>query len=198
MEKPAAAEHPINDVMRRRWSPRAFAPRPMPRADILTVLEAARWAASSYNQQPWHFLVATRDDEARFAQLLDCLVPGNQVWACNASLLILTVTKRTFDHNDKPNSCCVHDIGLAACQLVLQATELGYVTHQMAGIEAEKIREVYDVPEGYDPVTGIAVGYAGNPDSLPDDLREMELASRTRRPFDEYVFADSWGKPAGL
>ena len=138
MEKPALADHPINDTMRRRWSPRAFTPRPMPRADILTLLEATRWAASSFNQQPWHFLVATRDDEERFAQLLDCLVPGNQVWARNASLLILTVTKRTFDHNDSPNSCAVHDIGLAACQLVLQATELGYATHQMAGIEAEK------------------------------------------------------------
>ena len=197
MEKPALADHPINEAMKRRWSPRAFDPRPMPRADILTLLEAARWAASSFNQQPWHFLVATRDQEERFAQLLDCLVPGNQVWARNASLLILTVTKRTFDHNNSPNSCCVHDIGLAACQLVLQATELGYTTHQMAGIEADKIREVYGVPEGYDPVTGIAVGYPGDPDTLPDDLREMELGARTRRPFDEYIFADRWGQPAG-
>ena len=197
MEKPALADHPINEAMKRRWSPRAFDPRPMPRADILTILEAARWAASSFNQQPWHFLVATRDQEERFAQLLDCLVPGNQVWARNASLLILTVTKQTFDHNNSPNSCCVHDIGLAACQLVLQATELGYATHQMAGIEADKIREVYGVPEGYDPVTGIAVGYPGDPDTLPDDLREMELGARTRRPFDEYIFADRWGQPAG-
>ena len=197
MEKPALADHPIHEMMKRRWSPRAFEPRPMPRADILTLLEAARWAASSFNQQPWHFLVATRDDADRFAQLLDCLVPGNQVWARNASLLILTVTKRTFDHNDSPNSCCVHDIGLAACQLVLQATELGYATHQMAGIEPDKIREVYGVPEGYDPVTGIAVGYAGDPDSLPDDLREMELEARTRRPFNAFVFADRWGQSAG-
>ena len=197
MEKPAQADHPIHEMMKRRWSPRAFAPRPMPRADILTLLEAARWAASSFNQQPWHLLVATRDQEERFAQLLSCLVPGNQVWAQNASLLILTVTKRTFDHNDSPNSCCVHDIGLAACQLVLQATVLGYATHQMAGIEAEKIREVYGVPEVFDPVTGIAVGYPGDPDTLPDDLREMELEARTRRPFDEFVFADRWGQSAG-
>ena len=198
MKKPAAADHPIHDLMRQRWSPRAFAPRPLPRADILTLLEAARWAASSFNQQPWHFLVATRDDEERFAQMLECLVPGNQVWARDASLLILTVTKRTFDHNNAPNSCAVHDIGLTACQLVLQATALGLATHQMAGIEPEKIRETYGVPEGFDPVTGIAVGYAGDPDTLPDDLREMELAPRTRRPFDEFVFADGWGQPAGL
>ena len=197
MEKPALADHPIHEMMKRRWSPRAFEPRAMPRADILTLLEAARWAASSFNQQPWHFLVATRDDEERFAQLLDCLVPGNQVWARDASLLIITVTKQTFDHNDKPNSCCVHDIGLTACQLVLQATELGYATHQMAGIEHDKIRARYRVPEGFDPVTGIAVGYAGDPDSLPDDLREMELEARTRRPFSGFVFADRWGQPAG-
>ncbi len=197
MEKPALADHPIHEIMVRRWSPRAFAPRPLPREQILILLEAARWAASSFNQQPWHFLVATRDDEARFAQMLECLVPGNQVWARDASLLILTVTKGTFDHNGKPNSCAVHDIGLTACQLVLQATALGLATHQMAGIEADKIREVYGVPEGFDPVTGIAVGYPGDPDTLPDDLREMELAPRTRRPFAEFVFADGWGNPAG-
>lgn len=197
MEKPAAAEHPIHDMMVRRWSPRAFAPRPLPREQVLTLLEAARWAASSFNQQPWHFLVATREDEERFAALLDCLVPGNQVWARNASMLIVTVTKQTFDHNDKPNSCCVHDIGLAACQLVLQATEMGLATHQMAGIEPDKIRARYGVPEGYDPVTAIAVGYSGDPDSLPDDLREMELEARARRPFAEWVFADGWGNPAG-
>ena len=197
MEKPAANEHPIHDLMVQRWSPRAFTPRPLPRKDILTLLDAARWAASSFNQQPWHLLVATMEDEERFAQLLDCLVPGNQVWARNASLLIVTVTKRTFDHNGKPNVCAEHDIGLFAGQLVLQATALGLATHQMAGIEADKIRERYGVPEGYDPVTGIAVGYPGDPDSLPDDLREMELEARVRRPFDEFVFADGWGKPAG-
>ena len=197
MEKPAAAEHPIHDMMVRRWSPRAFDPRPLPREQILTILEAARWAASSFNQQPWHFLVAAREDEARFAALLDCLVPGNRVWARNASLLIVTVTKQTFDHNDKPNSCCVHDIGLAACQLVLQATEMGLATHQMAGIEPDKVRARYGVPEGYDPVTAIAVGYPGDPDSLPDDLREMELEARARRPFAAWVFADGWGNPAG-
>ena len=197
MEKPAATDHPIHDMMVRRWSPRAFDPRPLPREQVLTLLEAARWAASSFNQQPWHFLVAARQDEERFAALLDCLVPGNQVWAHNASLLIVTVTKRTFDHNDKPNSCCVHDIGLAACQLVLQATEMGLATHQMAGIEPDKVRARYGVPEGYDPVTAIAVGYPGDPDSLPDDLREMELEARTRRPFAEWVFADGWGSPAG-
>ena len=197
MEKPAANEHPIHDLMVQRWSPRAFTPRPLPRAQILTLLDAARWAASSFNQQPWHLLVATMEDEERFAQLLDCLVPGNQVWARNASLLIITVTKRTFDHNGKPNVCAEHDIGLFAGQLVLQATALGLATHQMAGIEADKIRAVYGVPEGYDPLTGIAVGYPGDPDSLPDDLREMELEARTRRPFDAFVFADGWGKPAG-
>ena len=197
MEKPAAADHPIHDLMRRRWSPRAFTPRPLPRAQILVLLEAARWAASSFNQQPWHFIVATRDEEERFAQLLDCLVPGNQTWARDASLLIVTVTKRTFDHNGKPNVCAEHDIGLTACQLVLQATALGLATHQMAGIEPDKIRARYGVPEGFDPVTGIAVGYPGDPDSLPDDLREMELEERTRRPFDAFVFADRWGQPAG-
>ena len=126
-------------------------------------------------------------------------MPGNQVWARNASLLILTVTKRTFDHNNSPNSCCVHDIGLAACQLVLQATELGYATHQMAGIEG-----------GQDPGGLRCAGGLRPCDRdrrrlsrwtripLPDDLREMELGERTRRPFNEYIFTDRWGQPAAI
>ena len=115
-------------------------------------------------------------------------MPGNQVWARNASLLILTVTKRTFDHNDSPNSCCVHDIGLTACQLVLQATEMGYATHQMAGIEADKIRETYGVPEGYDPVTGSPSAIPGTRIPSPTTSARWSLGARTRRPFDEWVF----------
>lgn len=197
MEKPADNDHPIHDLLRARWSPRAFQPRPVRPEHIRSLLEAARWAASSYNQQPWHFLVATKDDAERFAQMLDCLVPGNQAWAKAAPLLILTVAKLDFD-DGKPNRHAVHDLGLAASQLVLQATALGLSVHQMAGIEADKIRARYAVPDGFDPMTGIAVGYAGEPNMLSDRLRGMEEAPRTRRATEDFVFAGTWGRSADL
>ncbi len=197
MEKPADNDHPIHDLLRTRWSPRAFQPRLIPPEHVRSLLEAARWAASSYNQQPWHFLIATRDDTEQFAQMLDCLVPGNQAWAKAAPLLILTVAKLDFD-DGKPNRHAVHDLGLAASQLVLQATALGLFAHQMAGIEADKIRARYAVPDGFDPVAAIAVGYAGEPSMLSDRLRSMEESSRTRRAIDDFVFAGTWGRGADL
>jgi nitroreductase len=197
MEKPASNDHPIHDLLKKRWSPRAFDPRPIPPEHIRSILEAARWAASSYNQQPWHFLVATNDDADAFATMVDCLVPGNQSWAKNAPLLILTVAKADFD-NGKPNHHAAHDVGQAAAQLTAQATELGLFVHQMAGIEADKIRAAYNVPAGFAPLTAIAVGYAGDRGSLEEKMREMEIAPRTRRPFGEFVFDGAWGRSADL
>ena len=197
MEKPASNDHPIHELLKKRWSPRAFDDRPIPADHIRSMLEAARWAASSYNQQPWHFLVATKDDAEGFARMVDCLVPGNQGWAKNAALLILTVAKADFD-NGKPNHHAAHDVGLAAAQLVMQATDLGLFAHQMAGIEIDKIRATYNVPEGFDPLTAIAVGYGGDPSTLDGKMREMEESTRTRRPFDAFVFAGRWGEGARL
>lgn len=196
MEKKADPRHPIHDLIARRWSPRAFEPKPVPAATLRSLLEASRWAASSFNEQPWYFLVARREDSKEFEKMLGCLTEGNQSWAKNAGVLILTVARLAFTRNDKPNRVAIHDIGQAAAHLALQATDMGLFVHQMAGIERDKIRETFGVPEGYDPVTAIAIGYAGGLDLLPEKLRAMEEKPRERKPQEEWVFQDGWGKPA--
>jgi nitroreductase len=196
MDKKAKTDHPVHELIARRWSPRALEPRPVP-ADVLrSLLEAARWAASAFNEQPWRFIVARRDDTEEFETMLGCLVEGNQTWARNAGALILTAARSTYTHNDKPNRHAWHDLGQAAANLCLQAIEMGLFAHQMAGILPDKVRETYGVPEGFEVVTGIAVGYAGNPDELPDKLREAELAPRSRKAHDEFVFRGGWERSA--
>jgi nitroreductase len=198
MEKPADANYPIHDLLSRRWSPRAFATRPVEAEQIQRLLEAARWASSCFNEQPWVFIVATADQPAEHAKLLGCLVEGNQVWAKQAPLLMITLAKQHFDHNDKPNRHALHDIGLAVGNLVVQATAMDLVVHQMAGILPDIIRTSYAVPAGYEPVTGLAIGYSGDPSTLPDEIRERELAPRSRKTLKEFVFSETWGRSPGF
>jgi nitroreductase len=197
MDKPAKTDHPVHELIVERWSPRAFDPRPVDASQIRSLLEAARWAASSFNEQPWTFLVARREDTERFETMLGCLMSANQSWAGNAGVLILTVAKRTFSRNDRPNRVADHDIGLAAASLTFQATALGLQVHQMAGIEMDKIRETYNVPAGYDPVTAIAIGHQGALEDLPEELQGLEKQPRQRKPQSEWVFEDRWDNPAG-
>ena len=198
MDKTAETLHPVHPLIAQRWSPRAFAPRPVSREHLRSLLEAARWAASSFNEQPWTFLVARREEPAEFKRMLECLVPGNQAWAQHAPVLMLTVVKRAFTRGGKPNRVAEHDVGLAAAQLTLQAESLGLRVHQMGGIELDKIRSTYGLPVGYDPLTGIAVGYEGEPASLSGELHELEVAPRERRPQEAFVFEGSWGRPASF
>lgn len=194
MEKPADTQYPIHDLLSRRWSPRAFAERAVEPEKIQRLFEAARWASSCFNEQPWMFMMATIAQPSEHAKLLRCLVEGNQVWAKRAPLLIITFAKLHFSHNSKPNLHAFHDIGLAVGNLVVQATAMDLVVHQMAGIHPEIIRTSYVVPEGYNPVTGLAIGYSGDPSSLPEEIRERELAPRSRKTLQEFVFSKTWGE----
>ena len=196
MKKPASSGHPIHELIRERWSPRAFLDKPVEEAKLLSILEAARWAPSSYNEQPWFFLVARKMDPSEFAKLLGCLVEANQAWAKAASVLMISVVKRTFDHNGKPNRCALHDVGLASENMVLEAVAQGLAAHGMAGIEMEKIRELYGLPENCEAVAGWAIGYAGEPEMLEGTLRERELAPREWRELGEFVFGAKWGETA--
>ena len=194
--KLARPDHPILPVIAERWSPYAYDPRPVEREKLLSCLEAARWAPSSYNEQPWTFILAERTDAAAFAKALDCLVEGNQAWAKNVGLLMLTVVARSFTKNGKPNAACEHDVGLAAGNMVLQATALGLQGHQMIGIVAAKVRAAYQVPDGHDPLTAIAIGYPANvPAGTTDPLGQRDLTPRGRKPLSETVVS-SWGKAA--
>lgn len=198
MEKPADAQYPILDLLRRRWSPRAFADRLVEPEKLRGLLEAARWAPSSYNEQPWSFLVATKDDPENFQRLLSCLVEGNQAWAQFAPVLMISIARLNFAQNGQPNRHAFHDVGLAAENLVIQAMALDLMVHQMAGFYPDKAREVFRIPPGYEPVAAIAAGYPGEPDRLPEKLRQRELAPRTRKMLREFVFGGEWGRPAGV
>ena len=193
MEKPAPVDYPVHPLIRRRWSPSAFSDKPVDPEILRSLFEAVRWAPSSFNEQPWFFIVATRDDSVAFERLLACLTPGNQKWAKRAPVLILSAAKMNFEHNGKPNRHAFHDVGLAVENLVLQATSMDLFVHQMAGFDREKARETYQIPEGFEPVAAIAVGYGGEPEDLPEDLRGRELAERKRRLTDSFVFSGRWG-----
>jgi nitroreductase len=186
-------------VLRDRWSPRAFADTPVQPAELHRLFEAARWAASSYNEQPWRFIVATTDDQPGFEKLLSCLVEANQAWAKAAPVLALTIAKQAFTKNGNPNRCCEHDIGLAMGNLSAQATAEGLVVHQMAGIDQDQCRKVYGIPDGYHAFSAFAVGHVGDPASLPQEwMRNAEAAPRTRMSFDQFIFADAFGKASPL
>ncbi len=194
----ADTEHPIHDLLRRRWSPRAFAARPVEAEKLRSLLEAARWAPSSFNEQPWSFIVATKDDLPAYERLLSCLVEGNAQWARNAPALMLSVAKLQFDRDGKPNRHAFHDVGLAVENLVIQATSMGLFAHQMAGFDAQKARELFNIPQGYEPCAAMALGYAGSADSLPERLQALEQAPRRRKPLREFVFRDHWGQTSPL
>ncbi len=197
MEKPADTQYPIHDVMRRRWSTRAFDERPIELEKLRSLFEAARWAPSSNNGQPWRFLVATKDNKLEHDRLFNCLVEANQKWAHRAPMLLLSVAKLQFE-DGSPNRHALYDTGMAVENLALQATELGLVAHQMAGFLIDRAREDCQIPEGYEPVAMMAIGYPGDPALLSDRLRVRETQPRDRKPVTEFVYATTWQKPSLL
>ena len=198
MEKPAPASYPILDEIKQRWSPRAFSDRMVEPEKLLSLWEAARWAPSSFNEQPWYFMVATKDNDADFQKMLACLAAGNQQWARTAPVLMISVAKLQFDKNGKPNRHAFHDVGLAVASMIFEATDPDLFVHQMAGFSPEKVREAYGVPDGFEPVAAIAIGYGVEMADIPDDLKERELAPRQRKPLESFVFQGAWGQPAPL
>jgi nitroreductase len=196
MQKPAATEHPVHDFIVQRWSPRAFSEKAVSPDVLRSLFEAARWAASSYNDQPWAYLVATKDDQENYAKLLSVLMDMNAAWAKRAPVLAISVARRHFKHNGALNRVALHDLGAANAQLTMEATSRGLLVHQMAGFDQDKAREVFGIPEGWDPVSAIAIGYPGDPETLPEKLRAPELAPRTRKPLSEFVMTGHWGHTA--
>lgn len=196
LEKPAVTSRPVNDLIRDRWSPRAFAPAPVGRDDLIAVMEAARWAASSGNGQPWRWMVATKDDPQAYEAALSCFNASNQRWAKTAPVLIFGCARRTSERTGSPNPHAWYDLGLANAQLTIQAQSLGLVVHQAAGIEHDKARAAFSIPDEFDVVVGMALGYPGDPDSLPDELPGREREPRVRKPLGETVFTGAFGTPA--
>ncbi|MES2546592.1 MAG: nitroreductase family protein [Pseudomonadota bacterium] len=197
MKNPAVTQVSINETIANRWSGRAFdASKPVSKAQLLSLCEAARWAPSCFGDEPWRFMVWDKNSNAdAWQKAFDCLVPGNQSWVKNAPVLLLVCADTLFGHNQKPNRWAQYDTGAAAENLCLQAQDSGLMAHQMGGFNADAAREAFDIPEQFTLMAMVAVGYAGDANQLPDDLKERDLAPRKRKPLTDLFFDSAWNKP---
>jgi nitroreductase len=196
--KSAFTDHPIHELLAERWSPYAFQDRLVSKADLCSLFEAARWSASSYNEQPWRYIIATQENPIQFHQLLSCLVEGNQAWAKNAPILVLGIAKLEFSHDQSNNRAAIHDLGLATGNLMFEATARGLYVHPMIGILPDQAQKLFAIPDGFEAWTAMAIGYAGDPMTLPDALKERDLMPRQRKPLKQFVFSGQWGNPSTL
>lgn len=193
-DRTAPAAHPIAAPLAARWSPRSYEERAVPDVALAQVLEAARWAASCVNDQPWNYIVARKEKEAEgYAKIFSCLSANNQGWAGRAPVLILGVARQNFAHNGNPNRHAAYDLGQATANLAAEAATLGLQAHQMAGFDAAKAREAFAIPEGFDPLVAITLGYPGPASALPEALAARETAPRSRRAIAEFTHLGAWG-----
>jgi nitroreductase len=195
--KQAPANEGVLPAILQRWSPRSFVARDVNTADLKKLFEAARWAPSSYNEQPWRFLVGFRGSNT-YNKIFSSLLDFNQGWAGKAPVLILGAAKTKFSHNENPNGFAFYDLGAASAYLVLQAATLGLSTHQMAGYDQAAARAALGIPENYILGAVIALGYQGEPAALINQqLLAQEIAPRERKPLSDFVFSE-WGEPIDL
>jgi nitroreductase len=180
-------EYPISDVIKQRRSGRAYADKSVDQHVINALFEAARWAPSSMNEQPWRYVYATKENGLLWNKIFDTLMDGNKIWAKNAPLLVLSLAKKNFDRNGKLNNSARYDLGAANALLSIQATELGLNVHQMGGFDGDQIRKNLNINDDFELGVIMAIGYPGDADQLPDTLRERELAPRFRMAQSEFV-----------
>lgn len=197
MDKPAQTKYGIHQILKKRWSPRAFEDRAVEVEKLQRIFEAASWAPSSFNEQPWRFIVGIKGD-ATYDKIYNALLPGNQAWAKSAPVLIFFLGKKSFSYDGNTNYVHKYDTGQAAAYLTFQATEEGLHVHQMGGIDRDKARISFDIPDDFSIVTAAAIGYIGNPEILPNDLKDAEKAPRDRKALPELVFDKTFGNPAGI
>lgn len=190
--RPASTSVPIHELLAERWSTRAFSEDPVEQDEIRALLEAMRWAPSCFNEQPWRVLVFDGSDPGAREKAESCLVDGNS-WAKAAPLLLMTLHTTKFERNDKPNAHGAHDLGLADMSLTVQAQAMGLAVHMMAGFDREAARELFEVPEGIEPLVMIAIGRPGDPQQLSEELRERQSGPRKRRELTEFAWRDRVG-----
>jgi len=194
--KLAATHGRTLDAIRQRWSPRAFSDRAVTTDDLTALFDAARWAASCFGEEPWRFVVATKENPEQYETMLGCLVEANQAWAKSAPVLLITVARKNFSHNEKPNFYALHDTGMALANLMVQAASMGFHAHAMGGFDRDKTRATYGIPDDYELGAAVAIGYLGDPSTLNEKNMKSELAPRTRKPLGQLVFEGAWGTPA--
>ncbi|MGB4811438.1 MAG: nitroreductase family protein [Methylophilaceae bacterium] len=197
MHKPAVTQVPIADVIANRWSGRAYdANKPVSHTQVISLLEAARWAPSCFGDQPWRFLVWNKHTDAKaWQQAFDCLVPGNQAWVKDAPVLLLTCADTLFGYNQKPNRWAQYDTGAAAENLCLQAEALGLMAHQMGGFDANAASKAFNIPEQFTLMAMISIGHQADINTLSGEVLAREIAPRARRSLQELFFSDRWEKP---
>jgi nitroreductase len=187
----APVEHPIHALLTERHSPYAFDPdRAVSEQDLTSLFEAARWTMSSYNAQPWRYVVGVKErSQSTWEQIFDVLVEGNQPWAANAPVLALGLIEKNFEYNDKPNKAAAHDLGAASAMLTVEATARGLVVHQMIGIESDLAHERFGLKEGQEALTALAIGYEGEAGVIPEQYAERDLGKRERKPLADIILA---------
>jgi nitroreductase len=193
-EKHGKTEFPVEGLLLRRWSPRAFSDRPVDTEHLKTIFSAGQWAASSFNEQPWRFILGRKGDDV-WTRIFDALSEPNQTWTKTAPILYASFAKVTFSHNGAPNRVAQHDVGAASAQIALQAAALGLHAHGMAGFDPEKLRASFSVPADFEPVACWAIGYRADPEVLSEKHKQMEIAPRQRKPLSALVFTN-WDTPA--
>lgn len=198
-KKNAQTKVSIHPILENRWSPRSFDSRPIEKNKIISLFEAARWSASCYNDQPWNFIIATKEDDEAYQKMLSCLVESNQLWASKAYLLLIAIARKHFNHNGKENHHARHDIGMSLSQLTMQAVSQGLSVHLMAGFDSKRAQTLYAIPDGFDAVVAGAVSYRNeNIEDLPENLQEKELAVRERKNLEDFVFQNKWKEVSHL
>ncbi|MDI1232971.1 MAG: nitroreductase family protein [bacterium] len=186
MTKEAVTVHPVNQLIRKRWSARSFSEKQISQKDLNTLFEAAGWAASAGNEQPWEYIYAKKDTPG-FDLLVSCLLPGNQPWAKHASILVVSIARQYFAGNGKSNMAAFHDTGMANAHLFLQATEMGLIAHAMGGFDRDQLTNALQIKVNEAIACVIALGYLGDPEQLEEPFKSRELAPRVRKPITEFI-----------
>ncbi len=197
MENPTNNSYSINNNTKKRWSPRAFSEKNIEKEKIHSILEAARWAPSAFNEQPWRFIVGQKGDTT-YDSILSTLVDWNIIWASKAPVLILNIANKTFTQNGNQNVTFKYDLGQSVGLMIIEVVNQGLVSHQMSGFSADKAAELFNIPNDYQAVSVTAIGYYGDVKDLPEDMAAMELKPRERNELKSIVFEGEFGKPFGF
>jgi len=188
MIKKAITKYAVHDIIKNRWSPRSFSEKAIPQETLLSLFEAASWASSSRNEQPWRFICGVKGENENYDKIFNTLTEGNQRWTAKAPVLAIGLSKTNFNSNGKPNRHCAFDLGQAVALLAIQAGICGLYIHPMGGFVIEKVKEIFNIDDSYEPMVAISIGYLGASEDLPDDLRMQEEEPRSRRSLDKTLF----------
>ncbi|TVQ86636.1 MAG: nitroreductase [Bacteroidetes bacterium] len=197
MEKPAKTNFEIQPLLKKRWSPRSFTDQPVSKETLQRIFEAARWTPSSSNDQPWRFIVGQKGDKT-WDMIMETLVDFNKKWAKLAPVLALSIGKKISDKNGRPSKTFMYDVGQSVAHITFQVMQEGLFIHQMGGLDTHKAAEIFGVPDEYQVITAFAIGYKGEPNLLQDDFADMEKSERKRKPIENLVFEEEFGKTSAI